>query len=272
MISYPNAKINLGLNVVRKRDDGYHDIESVFYPVPWRDILEIVPERVGKGKVTFTSSGINIPSDGKPNLCERVYQLMHDEFGLFSVKIHLHKIVPIGAGLGGGSADAAFVATMLNEMFELELSAEKLEDIVSRVGSDCPFFIRNKPAFVTGRGEILEPFDIDLSGLWLMLINPNIHIGTKEAYAGIRASQPKTSLKKLVLKGISEWKASVSNDFEASVFPQYPILPEINQQLYAMGAIYAAMTGSGSTLFGLFEKEPNRLEIDPNYSVKSIRL
>jgi 4-diphosphocytidyl-2-C-methyl-D-erythritol kinase len=271
MISYPNAKINLGLNVVRKRDDGYHAIESVFYPIPWRDILEIVPEKAGKGKITFTSSGIAIPSDGKPNLCERVYQLMHDEFGLFSVKIHLHKIVPIGAGLGGGSADAAFVATMLNEMFELELSTKKLEDIVSKVGSDCPFFIQNKPAFVTGRGEVLEPFDINLAGYWLMLINPNIHIGTKEAYAGILPSLPKTSLQELLHKNVSDWKTSISNDFEASVFPQYPVIQEIKEQLYAQGAAYASMTGSGSTLFGLFDKEPKWTQKD-GYQTKIIQL
>ncbi|MCF8464637.1 MAG: 4-(cytidine 5'-diphospho)-2-C-methyl-D-erythritol kinase [Flavobacteriales bacterium] len=264
MISYPNAKINLGLNVIRKREDGYHDIESVFYPVPWRDVLEIVPEKAGKGKVTFTSSGIVIPSDGKPNLCEQVYELMHHEFGLSSVKMHLHKIVPIGAGLGGGSADAAFVATMLNEMFELGLSTKKLEDIVSKVGSDCPFFIRNKPSFVTGRGEILELFDINLSGYWLMLINPNIHIGTKEAYAGIRPLQPTTSLKKLLLRDVSVWKDSVCNDFEVSVFPQHPIIEAIKEQLYSKGATYASMTGSGSTVFGLFEKEPKWKQKDGN--------
>jgi 4-diphosphocytidyl-2-C-methyl-D-erythritol kinase len=271
MISYPNAKINLGLNVIRKRSDGYHDIESVFYPIPWRDVLEIVPERAGKGKVTFTSSGINIPSDGKPNLCERIYQLIHDEFGLFSLKIHLHKIVPIGAGLGGGSADAAFVATMLNEMFELELSVEKLEDIVSKVGSDCPFFIQNKPTFVTGRGEILEPFNINLAGYWLMLINPNIHIGTQEAYAGIRPSLPKTSLQELLRKNVSEWKTVVSNDFETSVFSPYPILQQIKKHLYAQGAVYASMTGSGSTLFGLFEKKPKWTQKD-GYQTKIIQL
>lgn len=256
MISYPNAKINLGLNIIRKRTDGYHDIESVFYPVPWCDILEIVPERVGSGTVTFTSSGISIPSDGKQNLCQQVYELMHTEFGLGSVKMHLHKMVPIGAGLGGGSADAAFAATMLNDMFQLGLSIEKLENIVSLVGSDCPFFIRNTPAFVTGRGEILEPFHLDLTGYWIVLINPNIHIGTKEAYDGVRASEPETSLRTLLTEDISNWKNLVRNDFEASVFPKYPIMQQLKERLYASGAIYASMTGSGSTVFGLFEEEP----------------
>ncbi|MBI1288378.1 MAG: 4-(cytidine 5'-diphospho)-2-C-methyl-D-erythritol kinase [Flavobacteriales bacterium] len=272
MIGYPNAKINLGLNVVRKRSDGFHDIESVFYPIPWYDILEIVPESKGSGRVTFTSSGIDIPSDGKPNLCERVYQLMHDEFDLFSVKMHLHKIVPIGAGLGGGSADAAFAAAMLNDMFDLGLSEERLEAIVSQVGSDCPFFIRNKPAYVTGRGEVLEPFDLDLSGYWIILVNPNIHIGTKEAYAGITPSEPEFSLKELLSKDVSEWKNGVKNDFEASIFPNHPAIEKLKEQLYALGADYASMTGSGSTVFGLFEKQPSDVKFSYGYSVKIAQL
>lgn len=272
VISYPNAKINLGLNVVRKRADGFHDIESVFYPVPWYDILEIVPEREGKGKVTFTFSGISIPSDGKPNLCERVYALMHDEFGLFSVKMHLHKVVPIGAGLGGGSADAAFAAVMLNDMFELGLLEERLEAIVSQVGSDCPFFIKNKPAYVTGRGEVLQSFDLDLSGYWIVLVNPNIHIGTKEAYAGITPSEPKLSLKELLSKDVSEWKNGVKNDFEASIFPNHPEIEKVKSQLYEFGADYASMTGSGSTVFGLFENEPTHLSFAKEYAVKITRL
>jgi 4-diphosphocytidyl-2-C-methyl-D-erythritol kinase len=272
MISYPNAKINLGLNVVRKRDDGYHDIESVFYPVPWSDILEIVPEKSGRSKVTFTFSGIEIPSSGNPNLCEQVYQLMHKEFDLPSVKIHLHKIVPIGAGLGGGSADAAFAAVTLNDLFQLQLSTEQLEAIVAKVGSDCPFFIKNRPAYVTGRGEILEPFDLDLSGYWILLVNPNIHIGTKEAYAGITPSQPQTSLKELLSKEVSEWKNGVKNDFEASIFPNHPAIEKLKKQLYDSGSDYASMTGSGSTVFGLFNKQPQQFQFPEGYSVKIAQL
>lgn len=272
MISYPNAKINLGLNVVRKRDDGYHDIESVFYPIPWCDILEVVPEKSGRGKVKFTSSGIEIPSNGNLNLCEQVYQLMHDEFDMPSVKIHLHKIVPIGAGLGGGSADAAFTAVMLNDLFGLKLSTEKLEEIVSTVGSDCPFFIRNKPAYVTGRGEVLKPFDIDLSGYWIALVNPNIHIGTKEAYRGILPVEAETSLEELLANDVSEWKNAVKNDFEASIFPNYPEIESLKEQLIGLGAEYAAMTGSGSTVFGLFENEPQQLLFPAGYSLKIAQL
>lgn len=272
MIAYPNAKINLGLNVLRKRDDGYHDIESVFYPVPWQDILEIVPERSGRGRVTFTSSGISIPSDGKPDLCERVYGLMHEAFDLPAVKIHLHKMVPIGAGLGGGSADAAFTAVMLNEMFQLKLSTEQLEEMVATVGSDCPFFVQNRPAYVTGKGELLEPFDLDLSGYWMVLVNPGIHIGTKEAYAGIVPSEPMDSLKEMLSEPVSEWKNGVKNDFEASIFPNHPEIAALKSQLYELGAAYSSMTGSGSTVFGLFDRQPEQLQFAAGYSVKTVQL
>ena len=271
MISYPNAKINLGLNVVRRRPDGFHDIESVFYPVPWRDILEIVPAKEGRGEVAFTSSGLEIPSDGNPNLCEQVYSLMHDEFGLSGVKMHLHKIVPIGAGLGGGSADAAFTAIMLNKLFELKLSADKLEQIVGQVGSDCPFFIRNRPVYVTGRGEVLKPFDLKLSGYWIMLINPKIHIGTKEAYEGIQPIETSNSLQNELQKEMGEWKDVVLNDFEKSIFPKHPIIKGLKDDLYDQGANYASMTGSGSTVFGLFEEEPIREKKD-GFETKIVQL
>ena len=256
MISYPNAKINLGLNVVQRRPDGFHDIESVFYPVPWRDILEIVPAKEGRGEVAFTSSGLEIPSDGNPNLCEQVYSLMHDEFGLSGVKMHLHKIVPIGAGLGGGSADAAFTAIMLNKLFELKLSADKLEQIVGQVGSDCPFFWENKPMFVFGRGEKMRPIDLDLSDYHVLIVNPNIHISTKEAYAGVQPSPPVIDLEMLPSIEVDGWKDILVNDFETSIFPNYPLIKEIKDELYNLGALYASMTGSGSTLFGIFKEVP----------------
>ena len=272
MISYPNAKINLGLNVVRKRQDGFHDIESVFYPIPWCDILEIVPEKSGSGRVMFTSSGIDIPSSGYVNLCEHVYNLMHDDCDLPSVKIHLHKIIPIGAGLGGGSADAAFTAKLLNEMFDLRLPNDHLRAVVSQAGSDCPFFIENKPAYVTGRGEILEPFDLDLSGYWIVLVNPNIHIGTKEAYSRITPVEPVFSPRLYLLEDVSDWKNSVKNDFERSIFPNHPEIEKLKTQLYDFGAEYASMTGSGSTVFGLFENEPQQMAFPEGYFVKIAQL
>lgn len=272
MISYPNAKINLGLNILRKREDGFHDIESVFYPVPWNDILEIVPEKSGTGKATFTTTGIEIPSNGDLNLCERVYHLLNESHQLPSVKIHLYKQVPIGAGLGGGSADAAQTAIMLNEMFNLGLSEEKLESIVSKVGSDCPFFIKNKPAFVTGRGEYLEPFNLDLSGYWIALVNPNIHVGTAQAYDGITPIEPENSLKDELTKDVVEWKLGVKNDFESSVFSSFPTIQKLKDQLYAEGAEYASMTGSGSTVFGLFSRRPSDLNFPEDFSTKIIQL
>ncbi len=271
MIAYPNAKINLGLNVIGKRPDGFHDIESVFFPIPWNDILEIVPEKKGRGQVIFSSSGISIPSQGEPNLCERVYGFMHREFNLSSIKMHLHKVVPIGAGMGGGSADAAFAATMLNRLFSLDLSSEKLEQIVAQVGSDCPFFIRNEAAFVTGRGEILEPYELNLSGFWIMLVNPNIHVGTKEAYAGIRPTPSSIDLREVLAEHPAKWMDRVTNDFEGSVFPHHAVLPQLKAELYARGALYAAMTGSGSTIFGIFETEPAPIS-KANYQIKIARL
>lgn len=259
MISYPNAKINLGLNVLAKRDDGFHDIESVFYPVPWRDILEISQEKKGIGQLTFSSSGLEIPTDGSPNLCERVYQLLTDEFSLPSVRVHLHKVVPIGAGLGGGSADAAFTAKMLNEMFSLGIPDTQLEEIVGQVGSDCPFFIRNKPAFVSGRGEVLNPIDLDLSDYWIALVNPTIHIGTAEAYSGIVPKNPTASIKEVVRDDVSGWKEKLQNDFENHLFISHPLIEEIKTELYSAGAEFASMTGSGSTVYGLFKNEPNEL-------------
>lgn len=272
MISYPNAKINLGLNILRKREDGFHEIESVFYPVPWNDILEIVPETAGNGQVTFTSSGIGIPSNGGENLCEQVYQLLNTKFELPSVKIHLHKQIPIGAGLGGGSADAAQTTLMLNEMFSLELTFGQLESVVAQVGSDCPFFIQNRPAYVTGRGEVLEHFDLDLSGSWMVLVNPNIHIGTAEAYAGISPNLPEFSLKKELKKEVLQWKNRVKNDFETSIFMNYPEVEDVKSTLYDKGAEYAAMTGSGSTTFGLFSTKPVGLNFPDGFLTKIIQL
>jgi len=272
MIFYPNAKINLGLNVTRKRTDGFHEIESVFFPIPWCDMLEVIPGKTGKGAVSFTSSGIGIPCNGKANLCEQVYQLLHNEFNLPSIKMHLHKIVPIGAGLGGGSADAAFTATMLNELFGLKMTEKKMENVVENVGSDCPFFIKNQTSFVTGRGEVLGNFDVNLSDYWMVIVNPNIHIGTEEAYAAIVPTQPETSLKSLLRKPVSEWKNTVKNDFEESVFGSYPAIPKLKEHLYSLGAAYASMTGSGSTVFGLFSAEPANLNLSKEFVVKVVKL
>lgn len=255
MICYPNAKINLGLNILRKRADGFHDIESVFYPVNWRDILEIVPVEGADATVEFTSSGIDIPGDPTHNLCTRAYQILQADHLMPSVKIHLHKIVPIGAGLGGGSADASFTLSMLNEMFELGLSNSQLERYAEKLGSDCPFFIKNKPAYVTGKGETMAEIDVDLSAYKIVLINPQIHIGTAEAYSNVKPEVPEVSLKSIIERPVQEWKGELKNDFENSVFPNHRRIETLKNQLYDQGAHYASMTGSGSTVFGIFDAE-----------------
>lgn len=253
MIAYPNAKINLGLNILRKRDDGFHAIESVFLPIAWQDILEIIEDNRGApGQVTFTCSGINVPDDGKLNLCQRAYLLLHAQQPLPAVLMHLHKQIPIGAGLGGGSADGAFALRMLNEIFDLRKTSTALEAAAAELGSDCPFFIENRPKFVSGRGEVMEDAPISLAGYHLLLIYPNIHISTAEAYAGVHPATAIPSVGQVLCQPMQCWKDTLRNDFEVSLFSKYPILAEIKDQLYAMGAMYACMTGSGSAMFGIF--------------------
>jgi 4-diphosphocytidyl-2-C-methyl-D-erythritol kinase len=231
MISYPNAKINIGLNILQKRGDGYHDIHSVFYPVDLKDILEIVEHKNGS-KPEFSSSGLIIPGNLDENLCLKAYQLLKNEFKIPPVKIHLHKAIPMGAGLGGGSADAAFTLKMLNQMFELNLNTAQLQNYAARLGSDCAFFIENKPAFASGRGEILELIDLDLSAYKIVVEIPNIHVSTQQAYAGVLPKTPKESLKNLIQLPIHEWKEHIKNDFEDSVFQLFPEIKKLKHQFY----------------------------------------
>ncbi|GAB2606323.1 4-(cytidine 5'-diphospho)-2-C-methyl-D-erythritol kinase [Belliella aquatica] len=254
MISFPNAKINLGLHITAKRKDGYHDIETCMVPIPLYDALEMILDK----KTTFTNTGLEIPGSEKDNLILKALKLLRKDFNeLPHLNIHLHKNIPMGAGLGGGSADAAFALSMMNNLFDLLLEDWFLEDYAAQLGSDCPFFIENTPKIATGRGEILEPVEVDLSGKHLLLINPNIHIGTKEAYAGV-APKASSIILKEVLADRSRWKDELVNDFEASIFPRYPEIASIKSHLYEMGAFYAAMSGSGSTVFGLFHEKPEK--------------
>jgi 4-diphosphocytidyl-2-C-methyl-D-erythritol kinase len=258
MIAYPNAKVNLGLRILRKRPDGYHDIESVFIPIKWEDIIEVIEDGAnGAGRVTFTSSGLEVPADGKPNLCERAYMLLAQEFALPAVKMHLHKMIPMGAGLGGGSADAAFVLRLLHDIFSLGLNDAALEERAARLGSDCPFFIRNRPQYVTGRGELMQPFDLNITGHHILVIHPGVHVGTAEAYAGVTPQVPDSDLRELLQRPISEWRDTVKNDFEGSVSRHHPIIGELKELLYANGAHYASMTGSGAAVFGIFGEKKN---------------
>lgn len=255
MICFPNAKINLGLHITAKRKDGYHEIETCMFPIPLYDALEMIVDK----KTVFDVSGLPIPGDEKENLILKALKFLKKDFNdLPHVYIHLLKNIPMGAGLGGGSADAAFSLTLMNKLFELHLEDWFLEEYAAQLGSDCPFFIQNTPKIATGRGEILESAEVDLKGDHILLIKPPIHIGTKEAYSGVKPQKPKSNLKD-VLKDKSLWKAQLVNDFEESIFPVYPEIAAIKNQLYEMGAYYAAMSGSGSTVFGLFEEVPEKI-------------
>ena len=254
MILFPPSKLNLGLQIIAKRNDGYHNLQTVFYQFPLNDVLEILKDAsLGHGTCKFSSTGLLIPSG--QNLCEKAYFLLHKDFNLPGVKIFLHKIIPMGAGLGGGSSDAAYALRILNSLFDLKISSNKLMEYALELGSDCPLFIQDYPQYATGRGEVLEEVSVDLKGIYLLIINPNIHISTKEAFAEIQASQTEPC-KHIVLQDISTWKENLSNNFEDSVFPKHVVLKELKSKLYDLGADYAAMSGSGSTLFGLFTEEP----------------
>ncbi len=258
MISFPGSKINLGLHILRKRNDGYHDLETIFYPIPLNDVLEIV-ENKGAGKsfsIPFTGSGLRLEGDASSNLCVKAYRLLKRDFPrLPFVKMHLHKLIPAGGGLGGGSSDGAFTLKMLNEMFGLALNEERLRSYAGELGSDCPFFIMNKPAYATGRGETLEHIELDLSPYRFVIVNPGIHISTGRAFLDVKPRVPERSLKQVILDPIERWKDSLSNDFEKKIFQQYAEIVEVKDELYRCGAIYASMTGSGSTVYGIFSRE-----------------
>ena len=257
MVVFPNCKINLGLNITEKRVDGYHTIETVFYPVDLRDILEVVPlnhsNSTESQQVNFSTSGISIPGDSYNNLCLKAFQLLQKNFpSIPSIQMHLHKIIPMGAGLGGGSADGAFTLKLLNEKYQLNLSQKQMIDYAAELGSDCPFFIINQPCYATGRGENLTPILLDLSVFKFVLVHPIIHINTKWAFEQLTPSKPTISIKTIIDQPIETWKEQLVNDFEAPITKQYPIIQEIKNTLYQNGAVYASMTGSGSTVFGIF--------------------
>ncbi|HEY9045695.1 MAG TPA: 4-(cytidine 5'-diphospho)-2-C-methyl-D-erythritol kinase [Ohtaekwangia sp.] len=252
MVSFPPCKINLGLHIIRKRQDGYHDLETCFYPIAWTDILEVIPADT----LTFTSSGLAVPGKEEDNLCLKAYHLLRQDFNLGPVKIYLHKIIPMGAGLGGGSSDAAHTVRLLNNVFQLNLSPEKMMEYTARLGSDCSFFIQDKPMLGTGRGEVLHPLSLSLKGKFLVLIKPNVHVSTAEAYAGITPREPEVHLQDILeKKTLAEWRYFIHNDFETSVFQKYPLIADLKKSLYNQGAVYASMSGSGASVFGIFEKE-----------------
>jgi 4-diphosphocytidyl-2-C-methyl-D-erythritol kinase len=251
MISFPHAKINLGLSVVSKRPDGFHNLETIFYPLSIRDVLEISPSE----ETMIVLTGQTIPGVVSDNLVLRAYDLLKKNYPVIKpLEINLYKAIPSGAGMGGGSSDAAAVIKMINFYFDLRLSADQMKGYALELGSDCPFFIQSAPCFASGRGEILDPISLDLSGYSIMMIHPEIRIETSWAFSRIKPASPKYDLRKSILKPVENWVDLIHNDFEDPVFEAYSQLYFIKKELYNSGAIYAAMTGSGSTIFGIFEK------------------
>ncbi len=270
MVVFPNAKINLGLHIISKRNDGFHNIETCFYPVNWTDALEIIPF----SKLQLSITGLNIP-DSKlkkgtdVNLCIKAWQLLKKDYNISPVHIHLHKVIPVGAGLGGGSADTAFTIKTLNDVFKLGLSLKKMEEHASVLGSDCAFFIKNTPVLAIEKGDVFKPVNIDLTGYYCVLIYPGISISTSEAYSSIIPKIPENPIKKIITSDISQWKDVLKNDFERPVFAKYPQLAKIKDKLYDYGAIYASMSGSGSCVYGIFDGEPDTSGFDfDDYIVK----
>ena len=274
MIVFPNCKINLGLNILRKRNDGYHDLETIFYPLPLTDVLEIIesnqPERTIP--IPFYNSGILIQGDTLSNICVKAYRLLKKDFPrLPFVQMHLHKIIPSGAGLGGGSADAAFTLQLLNQQYGLKLNRQQLIRYAGQLGSDCPFFIINKPCFATGRGELLEEFELSLADYKLVLVNPGIHIDTGKAFLDMPPSLREKSLKEIIRNPVDSWKDELINDFETPIFRQHPEIGIIKDRLYHAGAVYASMSGSGSSVYGIFRKDNMiNLRFPHNYFVREL--
>ncbi|AYL94695.1 4-(cytidine 5'-diphospho)-2-C-methyl-D-erythritol kinase [Mucilaginibacter celer] len=253
MILFPNAKINIGLNITERRPDGYHNLETIFYPLDIKDALEVVQS----DKLSFTSSGLDIPGRMEDNLCVKGYQMLKEDHDLPPVNIHLHKQIPIGAGLGGGSSDAAFFIRLMNDEFKLGLSVDEMTGYARRLGADCAFFIENKPVFAFERGDEFEAIKLDLSAYKIVLVMPPVHVSTGEAFRGIVPAQPKESLFDLIKLPITDWKKYIKNDFETSIFKNHAEIRGIKAALYEAGAIYSSMSGSGASVFGIFEDTPD---------------
>ncbi len=261
MIIFPQAKINLGLHVLFKRPDGYHEVETCMHSIPLFDILEINLAE----EFSFHQSGLVVDSEPNSNLCVKAYQLMKQQYDCPPVYMHLRKQIPMGAGLGGGSSDAAHVINGLNELFQLTISVEERENIAAQLGSDCPFFIEGTPKIAAGRGEILNDVTVDLSGYHLKLIYPAIHVGTAEAYTDVTFYEGEKRISQILTQNIKNWQAELTNSFENSIFQKHPLMLEIKENLLQEGAVYAAMSGSGSTLFGIYEDLPILSDLPESY-------
>jgi len=270
LILFPNCKINLGLHILQKREDGFHDLETIFYPLPLQDALEVIQHPSPVTDLEFSSSGLKVEGNLSDNICVKAYHLLRKDFPqLPAVKMHLHKTIPMGAGLGGGSADGAFTLTLLNQKFNLGIDEQSLIDYALQLGSDCPFFIKNSPCFATGRGEKMETVQLDLSTYRFVVVNPQIHVNTGWAFSQLTPTANRPSLKQIIQQPIENWKAELKNDFEEPISRQHPEISDCKQQFYRQGAIYASMTGSGSTVFGIFQKETApQFSFPANYFVR----
>lgn len=256
MITFPNAKINLGLNVVSRRPDGYSNLETVFYPIPVCDALELL-DSDEKG-LKFVQTGLEVDGDVEKNLVVRAFRAVEKAAGrTFDAEVHLQKSIPFGAGIGGGSADASFMIRMMNEHYHLGWSDEKMAEIAITIGADCPIFIYNRPMYAEGKGEILSDIDVNLSGYYFVLVKPNVHVSTADAFRGITPAPAKINCRDIVSLPMTEWKGKLENDFEKTIFALHPSVAAIKEKLYELGAVYASMSGSGSSLFGFFEEKPN---------------
>lgn len=260
MINFPIAKINIGLNITSRRADGYHNLETVFYPIKINDVLEVIKS----DELSFEASGLGIPGKVEDNLCIKAYHLMQPDHNLPPISIHLHKHIPIGAGLGGGSSDAGYFIRLINQAFDLKLSAEAMRAYARTLGADCAFFIEGTPVFAFDKGDQFEPITLDLSNYHIALVMPPTHVSTAEAYRGVKPAQVSKSLKQLVQLPVAEWRNHIKNDFEEHIFKAHPQIRGVKAALYQSGALYASMSGSGASVFGIFEKKPDLefLEMD----------
>lgn len=270
MIVFPHCKINIGLFVTGKRSDGYHSIESIFAPVDWRDVLEVNINSTEE--CTLRVSGINIDGSADENIVVKAYRLLKQRFPIQGVDLHLLKNLPTGAGLGGGSADGTYTLKALNDLFSLNISKDQLEEFASQLGSDCPFFVGTKPAYVSGRGEVLEEINLNLSSFYVMILHPGIHVSTAQAYSMITPSSASFDLRQIASLDISEWKTFLRNDFEKPMIEAYPIIGNYIDQLYKGNALYAAMSGSGSAVYGIFSSKEKMMQAASSINATSARL
>jgi 4-diphosphocytidyl-2-C-methyl-D-erythritol kinase len=259
MIVFPHAKINLGLHVTSKRSDGYHNIETVFYPIAWCDIMEILPGEKHTSGIEVHLSGLPVQGKHADNLCVKAYYLLKNDYPIPALKLYLHKQIPMGAGLGGGSSDAAAFIHAVNELCSLGMSVSEMQNYAKRLGADCAFFIEGNPVHAIGRGDEFTSVNVSLAGHFIYVVHPGIHVSTAEAYANVVPEMPSVGIPGILANDVSTWKNKLTNDFERSVFSAHPAIATIKQKMYDAGAIYSCMSGSGSAVFGIFKEEPKAL-------------